>query len=66
MTKTETEKKVEVVQTRSSIGRSKKQQGSLAGLGLGKVGNRKVLVLTPAVQGMIDKVAHIVEVSEVK
>ena len=58
--------KVEVVQKGSSIGRSKKQLGTLAGLGLGKVGARKTLVLTPAVQGMIDKVSHMIEVNEVK
>lgn len=59
------EVKVEVIQKKSSIGRSKKQLGTLAGLGLGKVGARKTLVLTPAVQGMIDKVSHIIEVNEV-
>lgn len=63
---TKTEKKVQVVQKKSSIGRSKKQLGSLAGLGLGKIGAKKVLVLTPSVQGMIDSVAHMIEVSEVK
>ena len=58
--------KVEVVQKGSAIGRSKKQIGTLAGLGLGKVGAKKTLVLTPAVQGMIDKVSHMIEVNEVK
>jgi large subunit ribosomal protein L30 len=60
-----TDKKVKVKQIRSAIGRGKKQQATLKGLGLGKVGSEKVLVDTPAVRGMINQVSHMVEVQEV-
>ncbi len=59
-----TDKKVKVKQIRSAIGRGKKQQANLKGLGLGKVGSEKVLVDTPAVRGMINQVSHMVEVQE--
>ena len=59
-----TDKKVKVKQIRSAIGRGKKQQATLKGLGLGKVGSEKVLVDTPAVRGMINQVSHMVEVQE--
>lgn len=58
------DKKVKVKQIRSAIGRGKKQQATLKGLGLGKVGSEKVLVDTPAVRGMINQVSHMVEVQE--
>ncbi len=60
----EKQKKIKLVQKASSIGRSEKQLGCLKGLGLGKVGAVSVLVETPAVLGMINKVSHMVEVSE--
>lgn len=59
------DKKVKVKQIRSAIGRGKKQQATLKGLGLGKVGSEKVLIDTPAVRGMINQVSHMIEVQEV-
>ena len=38
--------------------------GRLHGLGLGKINRVRTLVDTPAVRGMIAKVAHLVEISE--
>lgn len=58
------DKKVKVKQIRSAIGRGKKQQATLKGLGLGKVGSEKVLIDTPAVRGMINQVSHMIEVLE--
>jgi large subunit ribosomal protein L30 len=58
------DKKVKVKQIRSAIGRGKKQQATLKGLGLGKVGSEKVLIDTPAVRGMINQVSHMIEVQE--
>jgi large subunit ribosomal protein L30 len=37
---------------------------TLKGLGLGKIGNESQLKDTPAVRGMIAKVAHLVEVRQ--
>ena len=53
---------VPVRQTGSPIGRKPEQRQTLVGLGLNKVGRTKELEDTPAVRGMIRKVAHLVEV----
>ncbi len=54
--------KLTVRQTGSPIGRKPEQRQTLMGLGLNKVGRIKELEDTPAVRGMIRKVAHLVEV----
>ena len=54
--------KLTVRQTGSPIGRRPEQRQTLVGLGLNKVGRTKELEDTPAVRGMIRKVAHLVEV----
>lgn len=59
-----TETKITVEQTASPIGRPADQRATLKGLGLNKIGRRKALVDTPAVRGMIAKVAHLVRVVE--
>ena len=53
---------VTVVQTGSSTRRPFDQQQTLVGLGLGRIGKRRELKDTPAVRGMIAKVAHLVRV----
>ncbi|PZQ10921.1 MAG: 50S ribosomal protein L30 [Ancylobacter novellus] len=53
---------VTVVQTGSSTRRPFDQQQTLVGLGLGRIGKRRELEDTPAVRGMIAKVAHLVRV----
>ena len=55
-------KTIVVEQTGSPIGRPKNQQATLVGLGLNKTGRRRELEDTPAVRGMIEKVAHLVRV----
>ena len=54
--------KVIVRQTGSPIRRTKDQRATLVGLGLNKLGRTSILEDTPAVRGMIAKVAHMVEV----
>ena len=56
--------KVTVEQTRSPIGRPADQRQTLIGLRLNKIGRRSSLIDTPAVRGMIAKVAHLVRVVE--
>ena len=56
------EKTIIVEQIGSPIGRPKDQRATLVGLGLNKRGRRRELEDTPAVRGMIDKVAHLVRV----
>ena len=55
---------VKVTQTRSPIGRPRDQRATLIGLGLNKMNKTRELENTPAVQGMIDKVRHLVRVDE--
>ena len=53
-----------VEQTRSPIGRPSGQRSTLIGLRLNKIGRRSTLEDTPAVRGMIAKVAHMVRIVE--
>ncbi|BAI71237.1 large subunit ribosomal protein L30 [Azospirillum sp. B510] len=58
-----TEKKTVVVtQIGSPIGRKHDQRETLVGLGLNKLHRTRELEDTPAVRGMIAKVAHLVRV----
>lgn len=53
---------VKVTQIASAIGRKKDQKQTLNGLGLNRVGATRELENTPAVQGMINKIRHLVKV----
>ena len=55
-------KTLTVVQTGSSIGRPADQRQTLVGLKLNKIGRAATLIDTPAIRGMIAKVAHLVRV----
>jgi len=57
-------KTLRVRQTGSPIRRPEDQRATLIGLGLNRIGRERVLEDTPAVRGMIRKVAHMVEVVE--
>ena len=57
-------KTVKVTQVSSSLGHGKAPIATLNGLGLNKVGRTSVLEDTPAVRGMINKVAHLIKVEE--
>lgn len=57
-------KMLKVRQTASPIRRPKDQRATLVGLGLNKIGRTRELEDTPAIRGMIAKVAHMVEVVE--
>jgi large subunit ribosomal protein L30 len=59
-------KTVTVEQFGSPIGRTKKQEGTLIGLGLNKRHKQSTLEDTPAVRGMIKAVKHLVRVVEAK
>jgi len=56
--------KITVRQTGSPIRRTKDQRATLRGLGLDRIGRTATLEDTPAIRGMIAKVAHMVEVVE--
>ena len=59
-------KKVTLVQTGSAIGRPASQRQTLVGLGLNRIGRQSSLEDTPAVRGMIAKVAHLIRIGETK
>jgi large subunit ribosomal protein L30 len=48
----------------SEIGSTERQRQTIRGLGLRRIGDARVLEKTPAVLGMIEKVAHLLEVEE--
>ncbi len=53
---------VRVTQIASGNGQKPGQQATLVGLGLNKINRSRELEDTPAVRGMIRKVAHLVKV----
>jgi large subunit ribosomal protein L30 len=55
---------IKVEQIKSPIGRPAEQRATLIGLRLNKIGRRAELTDTPAVRGMIAKVAHLVRIIE--
>ncbi len=57
-----TDKTVTIEQTGSASGRPGSQRRTLTGLGLTRIGGRRTLEDTPAVRGMIAKVAHLIRV----
>ena len=55
--------KVKITQLKSSIDRSQKQKDTLRALGLTKVNSTAEHKLNPNIQGMINKVSHLVSVT---
>ena len=48
----------------SEIGSTERQRQTIRGLGLRRIGDTRELAKTPAIVGMIEKVAHLLEVEE--
>lgn len=59
-------KLIEITQVRSGIGRQERHRRTLRALGIKRHQQSVVHEDTPAIQGMIDTVSHLVEVSEVE
>lgn len=57
--------KIRVTQIKSTIDRSKRQKVTVKALGLNKINDYADHTLTPQVQGMINKVSHLVRVEEI-
>ncbi len=57
-----TQSTITVEQVGSGIGRPGDQRATLKGLGLNKIGRKASVKDTPAIRGMIAKVAHLVRV----
>jgi len=54
---------INVKQTRSLIGSTKKQISSMKGLGLRRINHEVTLADTPEIRGMIKVVRHMVDIS---
>ncbi len=59
-------KKITIEQIGSPIGRPGTQRQTLIGLGLNRIGRRASIDDTPAMRGMVAKVAHLVRVIKEK
>ena len=51
-----------VTQVRSTVGQSKRHEGTLRALGLGRIGRSAEHADSPALAGMLRHVAHLVKV----
>ncbi len=56
--------KVRITQTRSVIKRPKRQKLTIQALGLGKINRSVEVENTPQIAGMINKVSHLISVTE--
>lgn len=59
-------KKVVIKQVRSDIGREPSVRRTLKAIGLGAIGKSREIVSNDAVNGMLRKVSHLIEVTPVK
>lgn len=66
MAKKSESKKVRITQVRSGIGRQEGHRRTIRALGIKRHQQSVVHELTPAIQGMINKVSFMVEVEEVE
>tara|TARA_B100000683_G_scaffold113125_1_gene111351 strand:+ start:5952 stop:6134 length:183 start_codon:yes stop_codon:yes gene_type:complete len=58
--------KVKITQVKSTIDRTKRQKDTIVALGLGKINKTVEKEATPQILGMINKVAHLITVEELK
>jgi len=56
--------KLTITQTRSQIKCPKRQKDTLKALGLGRIGKTRQVEATPQIRGMVEKVHHLVTVTE--
>lgn len=57
--------KVKITQVKSSIDRTKRQKATLQALGLKKMNQSVEKELSPAIEGMISKINHLVSIEKV-
>lgn len=55
---------VKITKVKSTIDRPKRQKATMEALGLRKINHSVVKELTPQIQGMINKVSHLIVVEE--
>lgn len=66
MARKKKEKYVQITLTKSPIGYSQRQKGTVKALGLNRLNQTVEHVDTPVLRGMISRVSHLVDVEEVK
>ncbi|MEL6306641.1 MAG: 50S ribosomal protein L30 [Chloroflexota bacterium] len=59
-------KKVRITLVKSAIGYNKKQKDTVRALGLLRINASREVTLTPHMQGMINKVSHLLAVEDVE
>jgi large subunit ribosomal protein L30 len=57
---------IKITQVKSHINRPQSQKDTVKALGLGKINKSRIMEVSPSVQGMIDKVAHLLIVENIK
>lgn len=57
--------KVRITKTKSTIEKDERQKRTITALGLNKIGSSNEVEHTPAIAGMIRKVAHLVKVENI-
>ncbi|MEG1498352.1 MAG: 50S ribosomal protein L30 [Bacteroidales bacterium] len=57
-------KKVKLTQIKSGIDRPLRQKRTLQALRLGRIGKISEVTLTPQIEGMINKINHLIRVEE--
>ncbi len=58
-------KRIRITYVKSAIGYGKDQKATLRALGLHRLGQSVEHEATPAIMGMVQKVAHLVQVEEI-
>ena len=58
-------KKYKITQVKSGISQTKRQKATLEALGLKKLNQTREIEGSPSVEGMIDKVKHLLKVEEI-
>ncbi len=56
--------KLVITQIKSTIKRPKRQKDTIQALGLGKINKTVEVEATPQIKGMINKVSHLVNITE--
>lgn len=59
-------KKIKIKQVKSAIDRPEKQKRTLRALGITKMHQEVELEATPQVEGMVNKIKHLLSIEEVK
>ena len=61
-----TEKKVKITQIKSAIGYRWQAKDTLKALGIKKMNSSVIKTISPAIQGMLDSIRHLLIVEDVK